>query len=181
MSRFTNRAQRRSEILVAFAQVFADRGYAGATIAAVAAKADMSPGLLHHHFHNKREMLDALFEDMIACFRSRVQGFQSPQGLSAQSERAYEPKSPQDHTLARCFVGLFAEALRDPQLFDQARGLLERERLAILADSHDEISDEEAHAILAYLIGALTLEAFAPPVPPQTPPPSTQPIQPGGA
>src|SRR5262249_8644759 len=50
MGRPSNRAKRREEIVRAFAKVLANHGYAGATIAAVAAEAEIAPGLVHHHF-----------------------------------------------------------------------------------------------------------------------------------
>ena len=44
MGRPSNRAERRAQILAAFATVLADHGYAGATITAVANEAGLTPG-----------------------------------------------------------------------------------------------------------------------------------------
>lgn len=80
MGRPSNRAERRAQILDAFARVLADHGYAGATIAAIAAEADLTPGLLHHHFESKEEMLSALLDVLITGFRSRVSHYETESG-----------------------------------------------------------------------------------------------------
>lgn len=68
MGRPSNREARRAEILGAFARVLADHGYAGATIAAVAVEADVAPGLIHHHFRNKQDLLTSLLDNLISAF-----------------------------------------------------------------------------------------------------------------
>src|SRR5262249_4846750 len=74
MGRPSNRDQRRSEILAAFERVLATHGYAGATIAAVAAEAGIAAGLVHHHFESKEELLAALLRQLTLRFRERVAG-----------------------------------------------------------------------------------------------------------
>ena len=64
MGRPTNRAERRREILDAFRQVVAKSGYERATIAVVAERAGLLPGLVHYHFESKQELLTALFEEL---------------------------------------------------------------------------------------------------------------------
>lgn len=163
MGRPSNRAQRRSEILAAFAEVFAEQGYAGSTISAVAARADLSPGLLHHHFGSKQEMLDALFKERVSKFRSRVKSFQSSRDpLRAYVDSALKLDERGDLVAARCWVGLFAEAIRRPTLFAQVRRLIDREIVLIQTHSNHTLSEHDAGAILAYVIGALILGAFAP-------------------
>jgi hypothetical protein len=57
---------------------------------------------------------------------------------------------------------LFAEALRDPALFDQMRRLIDSEISAIERRSGQSLDAHEAGAVLAYVIGSLVLGAFAP-------------------
>src|SRR5690349_11489201 len=76
MGRPSNRERRRQELLAAFARVLSDHGYAGATIAAVAMEAGVAPGLVHHHFEDKAELLSALLDDLVARFRERVRRYE---------------------------------------------------------------------------------------------------------
>lgn len=46
----------RAEVLVAAREQFATRGYAGATIRAIAASAGVDPALVHHYFGSKRQL-----------------------------------------------------------------------------------------------------------------------------
>lgn len=163
MGRPSKRTQRRSEILSAFAEVFAERGYAGATMIAVAERAQMSQGLLHHHFSSKEEILEALFKVMITKFRNRVKSFQAGQDpLRAYIDSALRLEDRSDVVAARCWVGLFAEGIRSPRLFAQVRRLVDREISLIQMHSRHGLSDHDAGAILAYVIGALVLGAYAP-------------------
>jgi hypothetical protein len=67
-----------------------------------------------------------------------------------------------DVTAARCWVGLFAEAVRSPSLFRRVRALIDAELGAIRRRSGGRLSDHDAGAVLAFIIGALVLGAFAP-------------------
>ena len=67
-----------------------------------------------------------------------------------------------DITAAKCWVSLFAEALRDPTLFDQMRRLIDTEIAALERRSGQSLDAHGAGAVLAYVIGALVLGARAP-------------------
>lgn len=163
MGRPSNRSERRTQILRAFATVLADHGYAGATIAAVATEAGVAPGLMHHHFKNKQEMLDALLRDLISGFRARVHAYEEREDpLVAYADGALKLDERADVTASRCWVGLFAEAIRSPSLFRQVRGLIDIEIGTIRHRSGGRLSDHDAGAVLAFIIGALVVGAFAP-------------------
>jgi len=163
MGRPSNRAERRAQILRAFATVLADHGYAGATIAAVATEAGVAPGLMHHHFESKQEMLDALLRDLIARFRARVHVYEGREdSLLAYADGALKLDARADVTAARCWVGLFAEAVRSPSLFRRVRTLLDAEIETIRRRSAGRLSDREAGAVLAFIVGSLVVGAFAP-------------------
>lgn len=61
------RDRARARILSAAQRVFAQHGYAGASIAQIAIEAGVAKGLLHHHFGSKRDLwvaaIDALARD----------------------------------------------------------------------------------------------------------------------
>ena len=160
MGRTSNRAERRTQILAAFARVLASHGYAGATVAAVAAEAGVAPGLVHHHFDSKGELLSALLKELVAAFRRRVSE-RAGDGLLAYVDAAVALDDRADVGAARCWVGVLAEAVRDPALFKQVRRLIDAE-IAALQRSADRLSPRDAGALLAFILGSLVLGAFAP-------------------
>ncbi|HEX4337674.1 MAG TPA: TetR/AcrR family transcriptional regulator [Polyangiaceae bacterium] len=175
MGRPSKRAERRREILEAFARVLADHGYAGATVARVAAEAGVAPGLVHHHFENKAELLSGLLQDLVARFRQRVRRYEggaprddtgagSGDGdrLLAYVDGALKLDEHADQSAARCWVGVFAEAVRDPALFAQMRRLIDTEIAALVERSAGKFSAQDAGCVLAFIIGSLVVGAFAP-------------------
>jgi TetR/AcrR family fatty acid metabolism transcriptional regulator len=56
-------ARRREEIMAAAARVFAEKGYAHATIREIADQADIAEGTLYNYFEGKHEILLAIFAD----------------------------------------------------------------------------------------------------------------------
>jgi len=163
MGRPSLREKRRAEIVNAFAQVLAEHGYEGATILAVAARAGIAPGLVHHYFHDKSELLSSLLDELVSRFRARVRAKeQAVAPLTAYVDGAVGLDGTADLVAARCWVGVFAEAVRDPDLFAQVRRLVDAEIGAIRRRSAQRLSDQDAGAVLAFVIGALVLGAFAP-------------------
>lgn len=161
MGRPSNREQRRGEIVEAFARVLADHGYAGATIAAVAAEAGIAPGLIHHHFADKEDLLAALLDALLAGFRARVRQYEGDRDrLGAYIDGALKLDERADAVAARCWVGVIAEAVRTPSLFARFRRLIDGEIAGIRARS--QLDERQAGALLAFILGALVVGAFAP-------------------
>lgn len=162
MGRPSNREERRREIVGAFSRVLADHGYAGATIAAVAAEAGVAPGLVHHHFDNKDDLLNALVKTLVKGFRKRVSSLTAEQGGFAYGDAALRLDETSDVVAARCWVGVFAEAIRNPRLFAQVRRLIDAELSLIRRRSGCALSDADAGCVLAFVVGSLVVGAFAP-------------------
>ena len=163
MGRPSNRAERRGEILQAFARVLADHGYAGATIAAVAEEVGVAPGLIHHHFEDKAEMLSELLTQLVSGFRARLASDRDRRDrLLDYGDAALALDDRADLVATRCWVGVFAEAVRDPTLFAQMRRLIDTEIIAIQERSEGRFSAQDAGCVLAFVVGALVLGAFAP-------------------
>lgn len=129
MGRNSIKDMRRREIIAAFARVLAQHGYAGATINAVAAEADLSPGLLHHNFKSKQEMLIELFATLTRKFRQRVQDQTSHESnpIASYMDAALKLDERADYLSAKCWVGLFSEALREPILYERIKRYLDQE------------------------------------------------------
>jgi TetR/AcrR family transcriptional repressor of bet genes len=163
MGRPSNREERRRQLLDAFAGVLADHGYAGATVASVAAAAGVAPGLVHHHFESKGELLSGLLESLISRFRERVRRYETGgDTLLAYIDGALRMDDHADIVAAKCWVGVLAEAVRDPALFAQVRRLIDAEIAAIQRRSNGRLSDRDAGSVLAFVIGSLVLGGSPP-------------------
>jgi TetR/AcrR family transcriptional repressor of bet genes len=163
MGRPKLREKRRAEITSAFSRVLAQRGYAGATIVAVAEEAGVAPGLIHHHFADKADLLASLLEDLVGRFRRRTAAKEpAANALGAYVSAALDLEQDADPVTARCWVGVLAEAVRDPGLGDRVRRLVDAEIETIRRRSQAKLSAHEASAVLALVLGSLVLGAFAP-------------------
>lgn len=163
MGRRTVRAERREELTAAFARVLARKGYAGATVAAVAAEAGVAPGLVHHHFRDKADLLQSLLEGLIFRFRERTGARETgANALEAWLDAALALDDRADELAARCWVGVLAEAVRQPALGAQVRRLVDAEIEGIRRRSRKRLTPQESGAMLAFVLGSLVLGAFAP-------------------
>lgn len=163
MARPSNRDERRAQIIEAFARVLARNGYAGATIQAIAREAGLTPGLLHHHFEDKEEMLSELLRELMRRFRVRLERYDSEEpALDAYVDAALELDADADVIAARCWVGLLAEAVRRPALATSVRRVMDAQIDAIAARSGHRLTPEQASATMAYVVGSLVVGAFVP-------------------
>jgi TetR/AcrR family transcriptional repressor of bet genes len=162
MGRPSLREARRAEILTALTRVLAAHGVEGATIARVAAEAGFAPGLLHHHFRSKDEMIEALLAELVAGFRARTRAHDERDRVLAYGLSALSLGKGSDPTAARAWVGVLAEALRTPALFARVRRMLDAEVESLRERSGWTFSEADASAILAFILGALVFGAFAP-------------------
>ena len=163
MGRPSNRDARRAELLTAFARVLATHGYAGATIAAVAAEAGVAPGLVHHHFDSKEELLSALLQALIAGFRSRIEHYearrQAPRLRRRRAQARRARRRDRSALLGRRARG--GDAQTRP-CSSRCAGCIDTEIGAIEQRSGYTLSTRDASSVLAYVIGALVVGAFAP-------------------
>ncbi|HEY3497153.1 MAG TPA: helix-turn-helix domain-containing protein, partial [Polyangiaceae bacterium] len=64
MTRASNSAERRGQIVEGLLAVMAREGYEGASIQAIGRAAGLAPGLVHYHFDTKQEILVELIETL---------------------------------------------------------------------------------------------------------------------
>jgi AcrR family transcriptional regulator len=157
------RVERRAELVAAFARVLARQGFAGATIVAVAQEAGVTPGMVHHYYKDKQELLATLLGELMERFRRRTRRYEAgADALDAYITAALALDDTADVVAARCWVGVFAEGVRDPALFEQLRRLLDGEGHAIHRRAKGALNERDSAAVLAFIIGALVFGAFAP-------------------
>src|SRR5262245_55843979 len=129
MARPSNTDARREQIVEGLLTVMAERGYAAATVAAVAKAAGLAPGLVHYHFDDKQEILLALVETLGRRVRARrdrlVTHARSPRArLFAAIDALLAPGDGADARAVACWVAIGAESVRQPAVRKQYRGLV---------------------------------------------------------
>lgn len=122
MARRSNTAERRAQIAGGLLKVMAKRGYDGASIAEVAAAARLTPGLVHYHFKDKREILLSAMEELVARHDQRLaRALGAARGdPSAEVEAFIDVHlglgADADPQALACWVLLSGEALREPKV-----------------------------------------------------------------
>ncbi len=110
--------------------VMATHGYEGASVADVAARAGLTPGLVHYHFKNKLEILVELVRELSRNHLAVVDG-----AIGAARDPAAQVKTYIDVHLGTgqhassealaCWVLATAEAVRDRRIRREVEHLLE--------------------------------------------------------
>ncbi|HTZ45885.1 MAG TPA: TetR family transcriptional regulator [Jatrophihabitans sp.] len=109
----------RSDILNAARKLFAERGYAGATIRAIAQEAGVDGALVHHFFTSKEGVFAAAIEDTFAPAQMLPPVLQA--GVDGMGER-----------LVRTFLNKWEEPKTDQQLLAVLRSAVSNEEAAQL-------------------------------------------------
>lgn len=85
MGRKSIAEQRRAEIIEAFHSCAVRDGLHGASIRKIASEAGMTPGIIHHYFKDRDEMVEVLVigsaEEHISTFMARLTGKETPREL----------------------------------------------------------------------------------------------------
>ncbi len=111
----------RSEILAAARALFAERGYGGTSVRAVAGAAGVDPALVHHYFGTKDDLFVAALElpvDPRVALRPVLEG-----GLEGAGER-----------LVRVFLSVWDDESARLPLLGLVRGVVEPEGRQLLRD-----------------------------------------------
>lgn len=162
MGRISLKTERRSEIILAFARVMAKHGFAGATMVGVAEEAGISPGLLHHYFRSKNEMLTELTDNLIRNFHRRIESDKDHRSCDTYIDAALKLDERADSIAAKCWVSVLAEALRDQALMEKIKKFLDTEIEIVRELSGKKLDVAESSALISYVMGCLVFGAFAP-------------------
>jgi AcrR family transcriptional regulator len=100
MSREERAAATRERLIAAGRELFAERGYGGVGTEEVVRRAEVTRGALYHHFRNKRELFQAVHEEieaeLVETIGSRIAGIEDPEellrtGISAFLDAVMDP------------------------------------------------------------------------------------------
>ena len=173
MPRPPNTDRRRQQIVDGLARVMADRGYAKATIQAIAEAAGLTPGLVHYHFESKQEILLALVERLASVVRARLDTDNRDPGrqLSSLIDALVGTERGIEGEAVACWVVIGAEAARQPEVRELYESLI-RELVEALTHAFrtafhkkgrsDDTATQAAVAVVAAIEGFFRLAAAAP-------------------
>ncbi|MES2323916.1 MAG: TetR/AcrR family transcriptional regulator [Pseudomonadota bacterium] len=176
MSRKSNSAQRRSEIVAGMLAAMAEQGYEKATVQLIAQHAGLAPGLLHYHFKSKAEILLALMDALAAQGKQRFEQM-SANAVDARARlHAYVDArlglgEGADAKAAAAWVMIGAEAVRQGEVRELYQRAVAGEMALVeglLADcpgAQDQPAEDVravAAGLLALVEGAFQLASAAP-------------------
>jgi TetR/AcrR family transcriptional regulator, transcriptional repressor of bet genes len=123
MGRPSNTEERRQQIVAGLLQVMAERGYEGASVAAIAKAVGLTPGLVHYHFKDKQEILLTLAEQLaarvherVASRLARVKGGDARARVDAFLDAFLATGADADPASVASWVTISAEAIRQPEV-----------------------------------------------------------------
>ncbi len=158
-------AARREAILDAAARLFARKGITSATMADIAAEADLSAGAIYRYFASKNELLRAVFDEAVTrnqqLFREEALAAPSPlEALKRVGRRVWVELDDRDALI--CDIQMALTAAREPYDFgielsrnrESIRQLLEE--LIRAAQDAGEIDRSIDASALAFLLQATT-------------------------
>ncbi len=168
MARPSNRFERRAELVRALEQVLAEHGLGGATVARVADAMGCAPGLVHHHFSGREELMRELARSLVERFRHQLPNEQDPAAfLEAYVDAAVALRPSRGRTAARAWVGLFAEAVCTSSVRRVVQRALQTEvqrlesRFVALGDDPLR-AKENAAGLVSGVVGCLVFGAIVP-------------------
>lgn len=138
----------RDVILEAARQVFAERGYDGATVRGVAAQAGVDPALLYHYFGSKQQLFVAAMEIPYTWEASIPALASGPRDQIGERLVRLMLGLWEDPEINPLFMGVVRSAATDPNAAAMVRHLLAKGPLVALAQAIDA-PDGELRAMLA--------------------------------
>jgi AcrR family transcriptional regulator len=127
-------AERRELIERAATQVFAEHGYAGASIDAIARRSEVSPPVVYDHFASKLDLFTRLLErtrdELLAMWVEQLAGGDATEVRMRRSFGAWASYVEQNRFASRMY---FLEATGDPQARAAHRAIQAQGRVALAA------------------------------------------------
>lgn len=122
MARPSNKQERRRQIALGLKKVMAAKGYEGASIAEIAAAAELTPGLVHYHFKNKQEILLELLQVLVSQHNDTLEARLSAHAghpldqLEAFVDFHLGIGADANPETVACWLVISGEALRQPEV-----------------------------------------------------------------
>lgn len=116
--RAARRQAQTERILAAAQECFINSGFHGASMAAIAKTAGISPGLIYRYFENKNAIILAIIDSELATARQRIRDMRATDDVSQGFVDYFEAHDTADHGSMNTalFFEIAAEATRDPEI-----------------------------------------------------------------
>lgn len=116
--REARRQAQRERILAAAQECFIQGGFHGASMAAIAKTAGMSPGLIYRYFKNKNAIILAIIDSQLAIARQRIREMRATDDMSQGIVDYFDAHDRVDHGSmnSALFLEIAAQATRDPEI-----------------------------------------------------------------
>jgi len=158
----------RERILAAAIETMKADGYAGLTVAKVAARAGESKALIAYHFGSKNGLVAAAGRDVAEMITRRVlegiEGTRSVEGLVRGIATSVEEMAAEDPRLPRLYFDLAAVSVVEPDVRETIREINEQwravvaERLGAAVDGPPKRQIQPATLLIIAGVQGLTLE-----------------------
>jgi TetR/AcrR family transcriptional regulator, transcriptional repressor for nem operon len=152
-----------AEVLKAAGRVMRAKGTGAATMANIAAQANLTHGAVYRHFNNKDDLAAAAIKADFDKIIALLEGIKKQGGDATVYINAYLATDHRDYFIWGCPIApLASEIHRDAKVIQQSFNEgLQRNISALLAVLGPEKTREDAIAILAALSGALAIARAA--------------------
>lgn len=138
----------RERIMAAAVEEFGEAGYDGATIRGIAARADVDPALVHHHFGTKADLFGATIEAPMRPDLALPEILAGPTDLVGERVVRYILETWEQPEVRRRGVVLLRSAIGNKLTTPLLAGFLSRELLSRIARAL-ETEDADLRAALA--------------------------------
>lgn len=169
MARPSNSAERREQIVDGLLEVMAESGFEGASIGAIAKAAGVTPGLVHYHFEDKRELLHAAIDRLRDRALTRLsQAGRGGAPTLRDLVRAMTTRGPTSSPVdVACWVAVGAEAVREVKTRRRFEAAMREVAVLLEARAREdglppEHAARAAWSLVALVQGFFLLSAAAP-------------------
>jgi TetR/AcrR family transcriptional regulator, repressor of fatR-cypB operon len=124
------RTARRQEILRAAGHVFAERGYAEATLDEIAARAELAKGTIYNYFESKEEIFGHVVTGVLDDLSAIAEMAVDAGGSARETFYRYAEKTIEYYRTNEDVIGIIARELTRFQIEDSRHGMTEFHRRA---------------------------------------------------
>ncbi|ABK69747.1 TetR/AcrR family transcriptional regulator [Mycolicibacterium smegmatis] len=143
-----------ARILAAARETFAESGWAGTTIRAVARAADVDPALVYHYYGSKEGLLDAATDPPQKWLDAVVATWQAPVGDTGRAVLRLLLDSWADDEVGPVLRAILQTAAHEPTTHEKLRKVVERSLIGVIATMGD---DERVRRTRAGLVASQTI------------------------
>jgi AcrR family transcriptional regulator len=149
-----------NRILVAARQAFADTGYAGTTMRAVARAADVDPALVYHYFGSKEALLDAATAPPQRWLESVAATWNTPAPQLGEALIRLMLDAWADDEIGPVLRAILQTAAHEPATREKLRLIVERSLIGVSQLGVDEAGRQTRSGLISSQIMGLAMMRY---------------------